>query len=75
MVLVSVLGYRRVNGYTGTGLRRVSHVFLEKTRCIRIYLPAASVPAYSPTREIQISKIFPLVHIKLIPVPVPAGKK
>jgi hypothetical protein len=51
-VSVPVSGYRRVNGYTGMGLRRVGHLFLEKTRYTRTHLPAACVPVpvYLPPR-------------------------
>jgi hypothetical protein len=44
-VPISVPGYRRVNRYTGTGLKRAAQFFLEKIRCTRTRLPAAHVPA------------------------------
>jgi hypothetical protein len=56
-VSVSVPGYRRVNGYTGTGLRRADQFFLEKTRCTHTRLhPRARTcthvpaPSYPRTR-------------------------
>jgi hypothetical protein len=53
-VFVSVLGYRRINGYTGTNLRRADHLYFGKN----LLYPYP----YPPTREIQISKISPSSH-------------
>jgi hypothetical protein len=65
-VPVPVPGYRRVNGYTGTDLRRADHLFFWKKPVVPTARRSYPVPADPWNLNFKNS---PPVHIKSIPVP------
>jgi hypothetical protein len=72
-VSVSVLGYRRVNGYTGTGLRRAGHFFFGKNPLYPYSftrVPAARtrtrapIPAYPcPCTRVPVYPLEKMIHV------------
>jgi hypothetical protein len=69
-----VLGYRRINGYTGTDLRRIGHLFFGKNLLYSYTYPPPPAPRTRRPVKFKFQK-FPPVHIKSIPVPAEKKQK